>query len=167
MNIFILSSDPYEAAQLMCDKHIIKMISETWQMLSWSMDNVYEPVMDSYTIFRTHKNHPCTIWVNETQGNYTWACQHLEGLMQEYDLRYPNRLYNFKSQRLFLKHAAEYTIQQRPGARTPFVQCMPDKYKCDDAVKAYRAYYLNEKMHFAKWKLGIPDFVNNNDGKDC
>jgi hypothetical protein len=35
--------------------------------------------------------------------------------------------------------------------RTPFVQCMPEEYKGPDPVKAYRAYYLGEKMGFAKW----------------
>ena len=31
-------------------------------------------------------------------------------------------------------------------------QCMPDQYKVpDDAVKAYRNYYIGEKAYFAKW----------------
>ena len=35
---------------------------------------------------------------------------------------------------------------------TPFPQAMPDEYKCEgDPVKAYRAFYLGEKMKFAKW----------------
>jgi hypothetical protein len=28
---------------------------------------------------------------------------------------------------------------------------MPDKYKCDDTVTAYRNYYIGEKAYFAKW----------------
>ena len=35
---------------------------------------------------------------------------------------------------------------------TPFVKAMPDKYKNDDAVKAYRDYYLGDKWEFATWK---------------
>ena len=34
MNIFALSSDPFESAQMMCDKHVVKMIVETAQLLS-------------------------------------------------------------------------------------------------------------------------------------
>ena len=34
MNIFILDKDPYLAAQMLCDKHIPKMIVESAQMLS-------------------------------------------------------------------------------------------------------------------------------------
>ena len=34
MNIFFLDKDPKIAAQLQCDKHVVKMILETAQMLS-------------------------------------------------------------------------------------------------------------------------------------
>ena len=34
MNIFILDTDPIVAAQLQCDKHVVKMIVESAQMLS-------------------------------------------------------------------------------------------------------------------------------------
>ena len=39
MNIFRLHDDPYIAAQMHCDKHVVKMILETAQMLStaWRM----------------------------------------------------------------------------------------------------------------------------------
>ena len=33
MNIFYVDQDPVKAAQMMCDKHIIKMILESAQML--------------------------------------------------------------------------------------------------------------------------------------
>ena len=34
MNIFILDRNPHEAARLQCDKHVVKMIVESAQMLS-------------------------------------------------------------------------------------------------------------------------------------
>ena len=34
MNLFILSTDPVEAAQMQCDKHVPKMLVESGQMLS-------------------------------------------------------------------------------------------------------------------------------------
>ena len=34
MNIFILDKNPIKAAQLQCDKHVVKMIVESGQMLS-------------------------------------------------------------------------------------------------------------------------------------
>ena len=36
MNIFVLDNDPVVAAQMLCDKHIPKMIVESAQMLSTS-----------------------------------------------------------------------------------------------------------------------------------
>jgi hypothetical protein len=35
MNIFYLSRDPHEAAMLQCDRHVVKMILETAQLLSY------------------------------------------------------------------------------------------------------------------------------------
>jgi hypothetical protein len=34
MNIFFLDADPKQAAQMQCDKHVVKMVLETAQMLS-------------------------------------------------------------------------------------------------------------------------------------
>ena len=34
MNLFILHDDPTVAAQMQCDKHVVKMIIESAQMLS-------------------------------------------------------------------------------------------------------------------------------------
>ena len=34
MNIFVLDNDPKIAAQMMCDKHVVKMIVESCQLMS-------------------------------------------------------------------------------------------------------------------------------------
>jgi hypothetical protein len=39
---------------------------------------------------------------------------------------------------------------------------MPDKYKNDDVVKAYRDYYLGDKWQFATWKTNAPKWWPNN-----
>ena len=42
---------------------------------------------------------------------------------------------------------------------TPFAQAMPDDYKCNDAVSAYRKYYINDKKDIAVWKYSeTPDW---------
>ncbi|WP_218143944.1 hypothetical protein [Nitrosomonas marina] len=45
---------------------------------------------------------------------------------------------------------------------TPFAQAMPDKYKVPgNAVKAYRQFYVGEKLGFAKWtKRNIPKWIH-------
>ena len=34
MNIFFLDKDPVKAAQMQCDKHVVKMVLETAQMVT-------------------------------------------------------------------------------------------------------------------------------------
>jgi hypothetical protein len=38
------------------------------------------------------------------------------------------------------------------GGLTPFAQAMPVEYKSDDALIAYRLYYIEAKRHLASWK---------------
>jgi hypothetical protein len=38
------------------------------------------------------------------------------------------------------------------GELTPFAQAMPVEYKSDDALIAYRLYYIKAKRHLASWK---------------
>ena len=90
MNIFVLDKDPYIAAQMMCDKHIPKMIVESAQMLSTVhrlLDGIPEKrrsksgkTMQTYYSFgdkrdnlyyaAVHKYHPCTTWTLESLDNY-------------------------------------------------------------------------------------------------
>ncbi|XHD31583.1 hypothetical protein NOX90_02455 [Wolbachia endosymbiont of Anurida maritima] len=46
--------------------------------------------------------------------------------------------------------------------RQAFIQALPDRYKCSSPIKAYRKYYLQEKMRFAKWEKGreAPDWIS-------
>lgn len=41
---------------------------------------------------------------------------------------------------------------------TPFAQAMPDQYRNEDAVTAYRSYYHGEKASFSTWKTNKPDW---------
>jgi hypothetical protein len=47
---------------------------------------------------------------------------------------------------------------------TPVAQAMPDQYKNDNPIVAYRNYCINEK-HYAKWEKGRakPDWWVLND----
>jgi hypothetical protein len=38
------------------------------------------------------------------------------------------------------------------GEITPFALAMPDEYKNEDAVKAYRTFYIEAKSRFATWR---------------
>lgn len=161
MNIFVVDESPVQAARDLCNKHVVKMIVESTQILctayrikmqeklGLSADNreFYPKLYKS-----THKNHPSIKWVLESVHNVEWLWQHLSTLEEEYRLRYKK----FHKSSIVIEELSEirYEMWNCSGnwtLHTSFVQCMPDKYKCHDAVKAYRDYYRNEKASFAKW----------------
>jgi hypothetical protein len=92
MNIFYLDHDPEQAAQYHCDKHVVKMILESAQLLStahrvldgvvvqgksvsglrnvkrWRLDNEFDSVYYS----ASHINHPSAVWVRASPYHYNW-----------------------------------------------------------------------------------------------
>ena len=150
MNIFVLDNDPQIAAQMACDKHVVKMILETAQMLcAAAIAHGHEMPYGA-----THKHHPCTIWTGLSQGNWNWLIAHGLALCGEYTRRY-GKIH--KSQRV-IEHARDMNINFERQERTPFPQAMPSQYKNECAVTAYRAYYMGEKARFATWKTQAPDW---------
>lgn len=69
MNIFVLDSDPEIAAKYHTDKHVIKMILESAQMMSTVVR--YVGLDAGYK--STHLNHPCTIWARTSLSNWLWC----------------------------------------------------------------------------------------------
>lgn len=147
MNIFILDRNPKLAARANCDKHVIKIILEISQMLSMAMSMSGS---DKAPYRVTHQNHPMSKFVRTTKGNYKWTCDHLEALLQEYTERY-GKIHKC-AQYLNLFRNSIHLIPD--GDLTTFPQCMPDEYRDEDPVKAYKTYYKMDKARFAKWRLG-------------
>jgi len=152
MNIFILDENPGVAASMACDKHVVKMIIETAQMMctvvtSYGHDTPYRP---------THTKHPCTLWVGQSRDNWNWLVEYGMSLCGEYTARYGR---THKSQSVIewcaMKHIDLPAIPQ-----TPFIQAMPPQYRDSNPVTAYRNYYHGEKSKFAKWKNGAPKWWN-------
>ena len=149
MNIFYLNEDPIIAAQMSCDKHVVKMILESAQMLSTThrvLDgNDYADKVGLYKL--AHKNHPSTIWVRSSYQHYKWLYDHMIGLMQEYTHRYGK---HHATERL-ITPLLEYPQAIPVGGYTDPPQCMPEECKGEDTVLAYQKYYIIEKSGFAKW----------------
>ena len=148
MNIFVLDTDPVRAAQLHCDKHVVKMVLESAQLLSTA---VLTHMPDAIGLYRpTHKGHPCTMWASETRGNFDWLCELASGLVEEHALRYaPKRRHSSES---VIDRCRELRSLIPAGGMTEHPQCMPDELRCHDAVNAYRAYYRSDKREFATWR---------------
>lgn len=176
MNIFILSEEPREAARMMCDKHINKMIIEAAQMLCTAhrmLDGQVErrasksgKRMVNYwvhpnsnleaTLYKAvHHHHPCTVWTMETKSNYIWHYEHMVGLTDEFEHRYGKEHMTKLKLIDTLKHAPDNI---KDSGLTPFAQAMshyPDCKVEGDAVSAYRNYYHAAK-DFAVWNKGRP-----------
>lgn len=143
MNIFVLHDSPVASARLQCDKHVVKMVLESAQMLCAVFPNGDAPYK------RAYYNHPCTKWTRESLQNYEWHLKHAMELALEYNRRYDKIHKSFQ----VIKWCSEnYESLNLPDiGMTPFAQAMPDEYKHEDPVEAYRAFYEGEKMDFAKW----------------
>lgn len=151
MNIFILSEDPQIAARSLCNKHVVKMIVESAQLLC----NYHHE--DTVPYKRTHYNHPCSKWARESLHNYSWLLFHAKELCLEYTRRY-GKIH--KSQDVIFNLPMYFDFRLD---KTTFVQAVPDKYKCADPVEAYQKYYIAEKLRFCKWmeQEQIPFFILN------
>lgn len=155
MNIFILDSDPKEAARMLCDRHLIKMILESAQLLC----SPFEPGIAPYR--RAFYNHPCAKWVRASIQNYDWLCDHAISMCEEYSQFYERRHRSQDVIEWCIRN--KHMLNLNKDGLTPFAQAMPPHLKAQNAVLAYRSYYLTEKKSFAKWSRGrkVPSWWKN------
>ena len=156
MNIFFLDETPELSAKMLCDKHVPKMLLESAQMLSTAVRK-YEKETNTTPLAKpiyksADPNHPKTIWVSETLGNFTWALYNAFCINNEYEYRFKK---NHKSYKV-IKNIIDFELMAHipDGDFTDPPQCMPDEYKDNDYVTAYRNFYKGEKEYFAKWEKG-------------
>lgn len=151
MNIFYLDSNPVKAAQMMCDKHVIKMPLETAQLLCNAFPRGTTPYKN------THESHPCSIWVKKSRANFEWLIAHGFALCKEYTYRY-EREHKSANVIQWCKERIDQIQFKFEGFTEP-PQCLPDEFKCDYTELAYQNYYLNDKFDMAVWtKREIPKF---------
>jgi hypothetical protein len=181
LNIFILSECPIEAAQMQCDKHVVKMCTESAQMLSTAhrmLDGISSkrpsksgkrlsthwihpnPQLNELLYKAVHYNHPCTVWTMTSSANYMWHYKHFMALCLEYTLRY-GKVHATESK---LGEVLSYLPSNISyGSITPHCLAMQSNPECmfpDDPVKSYRAYYQTKQDRFSmKWtNRDVPDW---------
>lgn len=156
MNIFFLDESPELAAKFQCDKHVVKMILESAQLLSTAHHELDSPYAD-LCYKPTHRNHPCAKWARECDANYKWLYSHFIALGQEYTRRYGKIHKTIRERAEVLSNLPPNIPKRKECTKLPL--CMPDQYKDDDnPVEAYRNYYRGEKVLFARWKLEEPNW---------
>ena len=138
MNIFALDNDPRLAAMMMCDKHIVKMVLESAQMLCTAIN--YKGGVTPYKT--SHTNHPCTIWTRASQENFRWLTEHAKELNAQYRKRY-NKRTNHKSWEIIKSVVRDNApiIRSLPDlGPTPFAQAMPETLRIENDAEIGRAH---------------------------
>ena len=162
MNIFFLSDEPNEAAKMACDRHSIKMILESAQMLSTglrqhgydeSKHEDLDPRFEKWVYGITHAKHPSTIWAGKTRANFEWLVEHALALCREYTARYGK----FHKSEEILYCCADLKHWIPAGSLTVPPKCMGLEYKVGgsnwkDVVASYRKYYRYGKGYMNKGK---------------
>ena len=145
MNIFYLHEDPRLAASYVYDKHKVKMILESAQMLCTAHHVYGNPNDVPYR--QAHLNHPSTIWARESRPNYFWLYEHMIALGQEYTKRYGKIHMTIDKCRFALSFCPD-GITSEQFTEPP--QCMPDEYKVPGcSITAYWNYYEQDKYKVA------------------
>lgn len=181
MNIFVLDKDPVIAAQMHCNKHVVKMILETAQILStavWYGPFIKDPGMEKepyislmakfvrekepFIYKPTHRKHPCVLWAGDNSTRFNWLKQLGMALCEEYTYRYgkTHKSESIIKQVFYPAHDACFV----DPPLEPFALAMPDIYKTKDAVESYRNYYLGAKQRMLIYTrrrppIWIPDGV--------
>lgn len=157
MNLFVVDQDPVIAAKSLCNKHIVKMCSETANMLLWpfKLSGHRLPLSQSgKEVGLSHQNHPASVWIRESSSNYEWAVEHLRALLKEKEFRYNSKHYaenyfyfifnNFKK------------LEWNSNNFTRFAGCFGQwkeqvEKDSQDRVSQYRTFYCLDKQKFARW----------------
>jgi len=169
MNIFVLDKNPITAAELQCDKHVVKMVTESAQMLSTAhrlLDGapirkpsksgktmrtyycLYEGQddleMETILMANVHEKHPCTLWTMRSSGNYYWHWTHLKALCEEYTYRY-SKIHKVDTLNQLIGTSLLGALANLPrnipyGEMTPFALAMKDQPQCIHPEDPVRSY---------------------------
>lgn len=141
MNLFAADPDPRASAMALDDRRVVKMATETAQILcttAWArgIPAPWRP---------THVRHPIVLWVAQRRANWDWALAHGRALTEEYRHRFGRE----HAARAVLEWAASEAAPPADGLLLePFPQCMPDALRDTDPHRAYR-HFLNQKWSHA------------------
>ena len=179
MNIFYLHHNPKICAEMHVDKHCVKMILETAQLLStahrildgtemmglsltgrkkkvWKLEDSRNEIIYS----ATHVNHPSAVWVRKSAENYLWLFDLFVCLLNEYTYRY-GKIHKCDALREPLSsYPKSISISTRFTEPTP---AMPDQYKVPgNSIQSYHNYYNGEKTRMFSWKnRQQPSFIRS------
>lgn len=158
MNIFVTDISPLISAQNLCDVHVNKMLLESTQLLSTFLSK--NDIKTNY--LPTHINHPCQLWVSKDHSgkNLFWLYNHALSLSTEFEFRF-NKKHKCLFELINIENDLFKFISSKELPES-FVQCMPEIFYENDAIKAYRNFYISKQFTMKvpmKWtKRSLPDW---------
>lgn len=154
MNIFVLDNNINKCTEYMVDRHVVKMLTETAQILNSAYYYTGEQDKAKYRL--THSNHPCCIWVRRSCRNWKWLYRLGLSMYDEYQHRYGQKQHKAGE---VIKTLTVPSLPDIPSSPQPL--CMPEIYHREDVVESYRAYYNGEKQHIFRWTgREVPPWIN-------
>lgn len=176
MNIFYVDKDPMDAAQALVDKHVVKMILESAQLLSTAhrvldgqmqvrerlvpgtLENpkyrkhklwVLPDSRNDVMYQATHINHPSAVWCRQSVKNYDWLVDHFFALMREYTHRY-GKTHKCYGEISYMLQSPPHNLKEWDWTEMP--SCMANEYIIsNDSLTNYRNYYILGKSKLHKW----------------
>lgn len=155
MNIFVCDPSPVRAAQDLADKHLVKMVLETAQLLSTITSLKGLTFKDQYRI--THRNHPCVIALCDNPDYLEWTIIHGIALGVEYQSRF-NRFHKSLNIVYDARNALVTAELTNPDLRIAYteqeIETFPkavlDEYKHLPVIEAYRSHLRHK--YLSLWK---------------
>ena len=163
MNILFLSAKPGRCARWHCDKHVVKMILESTQIL-YTAHHIHESSLleiaplclsTGQRGYKKHAaKHPSVIWAAEALPHYIWLCWLALALVNEHEHRFQPKERHSCAVHLewLLANPPPALVTKRSWLRDP--PCaMPDEYKVvGDAITSYQNYYNGSKKERGLFK---------------
>ncbi len=171
MNLFYLSSNPERCARYHCDKHM-RMISEYCQLLSvavWAHDPKQAKRLHKRGHIycapnakggHSHYNHPTQRWVRESKQHFQYLYLLCEALGEEDYYRYGYKRDDGQGRYhecilKVLRHI-DYDTPVPDNGWKPPPKVMGLAHREGSTITAYRRFYQNSKIRFAKYTRRKP-----------
>ena len=171
MNIFVTDPCPHKSAEVLPDKHIVKMPLETCQMLAvvfskwyfnWGDELLHKKDGNPYKTEKgAFRGHPCTVWAAEDIKNTAWLIAHGTALCYEYYKRY-EKVHSCsdtvaEARKVFLEYSNQQDLSSCRDVKT-FAFAGPDEFKYDTSIDIFTQYkrYIASKPWVATNYLRNP-----------
>lgn len=183
MNLFYLSESPQECAEFHCDRHVVKQITEQFQMLTSALlrhganPDQLPKTKSGSSPKGGYPNHPVTKWHGDSYFNFMKGAEIGLALCKEYTKRYGKTHFceaGIKFMQDNAKSLAPNFLSSTPYGMTPYAVAINEACNCRKLpffdklhpIDQYRCYYILDKAEIITYKFTQPPYWLNQDYVD-